>query len=140
LVEDRAVTGVSKNIQTGTIGELAFILACYHRNYIVSIPYSVDSKYDFIVDNGKSLYRVQVKTSAKARKDRPNIYDFTIGHGRYVKGIYHNIDYFALYAVDIDTFWIVPRAATLGKVRLGVHINNPTYKKYRDNFTLDTIY
>lgn len=53
--------------QKGNLTELQCITACYQLGYIVSIPYGENSRYDFILDIGNKLLRVQVKTSSNKR-------------------------------------------------------------------------
>lgn len=49
--------------QKGNLTELKCITACYEKGYQVSIPYGENSRYDFILDIGNKLLRIQVKTS-----------------------------------------------------------------------------
>lgn len=49
--------------QKGLITEMEVALYLIKLGYNVSQPLNVDSKYDFIVDTGKQLIRLQVKTS-----------------------------------------------------------------------------
>ena len=52
-----------KNKDYGNIGEVEAISFYTKKGYIVSKPLFENCKYDLIVDDGKSLTRVQVKTS-----------------------------------------------------------------------------
>ena len=54
--------------QKGNLTELQCITACYQLGYIVSIPYGENSRYDFILDIGNKLLRVQVKTSSNKKE------------------------------------------------------------------------
>jgi hypothetical protein len=49
--------------QQGTVGMGAAIAYFTFIGYIVSIPLNDSQKYDLVVDDGKKLNRVQVKTS-----------------------------------------------------------------------------
>ena len=49
--------------QKGLITEMSVALELIKAGYAVSQPLNIDSKYDFIVDTGKQLLRIQVKTS-----------------------------------------------------------------------------
>ena len=49
--------------QKGLITELSVALELIKKGYNVSQPLNIDSKYDFILDTGKQLLRIQVKTS-----------------------------------------------------------------------------
>lgn len=48
----------------GDIAEATFALEALRQGLIVSKPLSTGEVYDFIVDSGKRLYRVQVKSTA----------------------------------------------------------------------------
>ena len=49
--------------QKGLITELSVALELIKLGYAVSQPLNADSKYDFIVDTGNQLIRIQVKTA-----------------------------------------------------------------------------
>lgn len=49
--------------QKGNLTELRCLTAFVELGYTVSIPYGDCSKYDFIVEIDKHLYKIQVKTS-----------------------------------------------------------------------------
>ena len=89
--------------QKGLITELEVALYFIKLGYNVSQPFNSDSKYDFILDTGKQLLKIQVKTAHTP----PNRNDAIIFKCRSVTGrnaVKHNsyskddIDYFA-------TFW-----------------------------------
>jgi hypothetical protein len=54
----------SKLKTTGTILELEFAAECIRRGAIVSQPFGDNSHYDFLVDSGAKIYRVQVKAAS----------------------------------------------------------------------------
>jgi hypothetical protein len=51
----------------GAITGLEFAFECIRRGAAVSEPIGDNSRYDFIVDNGKQLLRVQVKTASELK-------------------------------------------------------------------------
>lgn len=55
--------------EKGNLTELQCITRCYELGYKVSIPYGENSRYDFILDTGNKLYRVQCKTSSKVDEE-----------------------------------------------------------------------
>jgi hypothetical protein len=59
----------SKLKTIGTVLELEFAAECIRRGAIVSQPFGDNSHYDFLVDNGLRIYRVQVK-AASLRADK----------------------------------------------------------------------
>ena len=55
--------GLMNNKDYGNIGEAEAISFYIKKGYMVSKPLFENCKYDMVVDDGKSLLRVQVKTS-----------------------------------------------------------------------------
>lgn len=95
------------NIDTniiGTITELKCITYFLELGYTVSIPQN-PCRYDFILDTGKHLLKIQVKTCNTTRNEG-NI-TFSTCSAHYKKGAYthtnyknDNIDYFCTYYND----------------------------------------
>ncbi len=91
----------------GNTNELQCMLAFINLGYDCSVPYGNSSKYDFIVDTGKELFRIQCKSSSHPTRD--GIVDENAFHFNTVssttntkKTVKHNytkdqIDYFATY-------------------------------------------
>jgi hypothetical protein len=48
----------------GTVLELEFAAECIRRGAVVSQPFGDNAHYDFLIDNGRKIYRVQVKTAS----------------------------------------------------------------------------
>lgn len=74
--------------------------------YEVSVPWGENSRYDLIVDTGKELLRIQVKTSklVKGTEKNPETIEFSTSSTRYNAGgsqrVYYSkdeIDYFATF-------------------------------------------
>lgn len=54
----------------GSIGEYAVTMEFLKMGFTVSHPYGDNARYDLIVDDGKKLYKVQIKyTSVKTESD-----------------------------------------------------------------------
>src|SRR5580693_9887054 len=47
----------------GEQGELAFLSKASSLGFALSLPYGHMQRYDFVVDSGKNIWRVQVKTT-----------------------------------------------------------------------------
>ncbi len=54
----------------GEQGELAFLSKASSMGFALSLPYGHMQRYDFLVDSGKNIWRVQVKTT-KHMLNRP---------------------------------------------------------------------
>lgn len=106
---DPAPPAPRKNTKvTGERSESDFQSAAIHRNFGVAKPWGDSRRYDFILDNGSALIRVQVKCTesirARAYETRAT---YTTGKGRavYTK---KDIDFIAAHVVPLDIFYIIP--------------------------------
>lgn len=118
---------MNKYTRNGTIAEMLFVAEALKKGYEVSLPVSHDSKYDVLLDNGKYIFRCQVKkifeqhckwySSKDIKKEDPKPFTLlavetrrrtpknkTIGH-RYSK---NDFDYLVAYKIDTNEVWIVP--------------------------------
>lgn len=85
----------------GTVTELKCITYFVELGYTVSVPQN-PCRYDFILDTGNNLFRVQVKTCNTTR--HPGGITFNTSSSHFVKGEHtqtnykdDNIDYFCTY-------------------------------------------
>jgi len=90
--------------------------------YSVSVPFGDNDKYDLIVDDGSSLYRIQCKTAwdNKPETIRFNTHSQTTADGAYHEETYHNrIDAFVVrYPETEQLYWIDVDDATVQKMEL----------------------
>jgi hypothetical protein len=124
----------------GEQGELAFLSKASSLGFALSLPYGHMQRYDFIVDSGKNVWRVQVKTT-----------NHTL-NGLYLIGVHHRanqrvhpytaseIDFVAAYILPEKTWYILPvRAVTEHRQLLfrpkGYHRRDP-YAQYREAWHL----
>jgi PD-(D/E)XK endonuclease len=91
------------NKSRGEMAELLFAAECCKHGLIISFPHSDAVSYDFIVDNGKNLLRVQVKSSTTS-----NISGRTqfVMHMKGFKS--HKVHLYALYCYINKSFYIIP--------------------------------
>jgi PD-(D/E)XK endonuclease len=93
---------------TGERSEAAFLHQATHREFGIAKPWGDSRRYDFILDNGSLLHRVQVKCTesirARAYETRAT---YTTGKGRavYTK---KDIDFIAAHVVPLDIWYIIP--------------------------------
>lgn len=92
----------------GELGELAFLCKATSLGFALSLPYGHTHRYDFVVDCGRNLWRVQVKTTEH------------MAYGLYLVGIHHRanrrahayteseIDFVAVYILPEQTWYILP--------------------------------
>ena len=93
---------------TGERSEAAFLARAADMGFGVAKPWGDSRRYDFILDNGECLHRVQVKCTesirARAYETRAT---YTTGKGRavYTK---KDIDFIAAHVVPLDIWYIIP--------------------------------
>ncbi len=93
---------------TGERSESDFQSAAIHRNFGVAKPWGDSRRYDFILDNGLALFRVQVKCTECLRADAYETRaTYTDGKGRapYTK---KDTDFIAAHVVPLALFYIIP--------------------------------
>jgi hypothetical protein len=92
------------------IGEVLFLAKCMELDLLASRPYA-PCKYDFIVDNNKRLYKVQVKSITSVRPSGAgDVYVGKIASGRDKKKNYtpKEIDVLAILCLPINVWYIIP--------------------------------
>lgn len=118
--------------ELGLISEMRFQLAATLRGLTVSKPPADSSPYDFIVDTGKKLLRIQVKSTRQ--KDRSGRYHFNLKTGRQDRAYTAaEVHFFVLYIVELDLFYIIPQALLRGKKTLKIY-DNAKYDAFKNNW------
>lgn len=124
----------------GELAEMEFMLEASKRGLSVSKPFTHFSKYDFIVDNGKRLIRVQVKASSSidhSRNYKP--YSVICSHGLGSKKKYtkEHIDFFAVYLQPIKTWYFIPvDVVNALKIALNPKSKTSKYALFKENWNL----
>ncbi len=92
--------------QRGEMAEAAFLAKAAGLGFRVSKPWGESSRYDLIVDTGRKLLRVQVKSAHRA--DEFGGYTFH-AHGNTARAYRSSeIDFLAAYVVPVDTWYLFP--------------------------------
>ncbi len=94
----------------GELAEVVFLQRAVSLGLQVSKPYGERSAYDFVVDCGGALRRVQVKSVGLAYG---GAYRVASGSGRSSKRAYTraDIDVLAAYVIPEDTWYLIPVGA-----------------------------
>jgi hypothetical protein len=97
-----------QNRRSGDLGEVAFLHTATELGFMVAQPYGTMHPFDFVVQGGRSLCRVQVKSAAHMRRGlyAVSIYR-TLGRRRLA---YREceVDFVAVYIIPEDTWYILP--------------------------------
>ena len=130
----------SAKSKEGEQGELAFLSKASSLGFALSLPYGHMQRYDFIVDSGTNVWRMQVKTTTHML------------NGLYLVGIHHRanqsaraytaseIDFVAVYILPEKTWYILPVREVTEHRQLpfrpkGYHRRDP-YAHYREAWHL----
>ena len=112
--EEYRLTGLT--LYKGNSSEAVVLTAYVQAGFLVSLPFGGGASYDFIVDSGARLIKVQVKTGKleagcvvyNARRHRGSKYD---AFRRYEDG---EVDVFAVWCPDTRQIYAVPAAHSSG--------------------------
>jgi len=98
----------------GELAELAFFYIAFKYGFIVSKPYGDSQRYDFLLDSGKTIYRVQVKCSTALLNGQYHINAHRRVNGRAVPYTLDEVDFIVAYIVPEDSWFILPLSHVLG--------------------------
>ena len=108
----------------GNVSESAALNAFSKAGFVVSLPFGNGAPYDLIVDTGKRLLKVQVKT------------------GRLRGGcVLFPAQLFAVYCRENDTIYLVPTLGALAEGRLRVNStknNQHQHVRWAKDFEFET--
>ena len=129
----------------GELGELAFILKATSLGLAPSRPYGDRLPYDFLLDCGGRVLRIQVKSVFTSRPGYQN--RFSVGvcqHNRsgsvaYAPG---DIDFIVAYVAPFNTWYVIPMEVLFGRKVIYVYpVTKPRknaglYETYREAWHL----
>jgi hypothetical protein len=127
-------------VKQGDLGELAFLHKATSLGFELSLPYGHAHRYDFIVQSGSNLWRVQVKSTAYRRSGWYRV--TTCRHlNRKAKAYTESeIDFAAIYIIPEGAWYILPVREVVGHSVLSLRPNeNPdldSHARYREAWHL----
>lgn len=125
------------NKKIGEMAEAVFQLKALREGFIVSRPYGDSSTYDFIIDNGKELKKIQVKSTVSKNQGR-NCYKIMSCHSATTKKNYSDgdMDYMACYVHDLGVWWIIPWKAIEGRRTISLPAGEGIMSPYKEAWYL----
>jgi PD-(D/E)XK endonuclease len=92
----------------GELSELAFVYKAASEGLAVAKPYGDSERYDFILDNGRRLWRVQIKSTTTLLNGL-----YHINAGRHTNGSVvpyqpDEIDFLVAHMIPEDTWFLIP--------------------------------
>jgi PD-(D/E)XK endonuclease len=120
----------------GDVAESAFLHKAVQLGLIVAKPWGDNSSYDFIVDSGERLLRVQVKMTSSLCDGRYKVAAHGAESAPY--GL-DDIDVLVAFVPPEDAWYIIPVEAFTPRAHLWVYPQGEhagQYEKYRDAWDL----
>jgi len=119
----------------GELVELKFLARAAELGLQVSKPYGDSAPYDFIVESGGDVFKVQVKSTRFNDKRCKAFMCATGGRGRRYRQ--EEVDFVAAYVVTDDTWYIIPLAAIPGRhISLNPRFQRNKWRIYREAWDL----
>jgi hypothetical protein len=101
--------------RSGDLGEVAFVHKAMSLGYVVAKPYGQMHRYDFMVEGGNKLWRVQVKTSTCVRDGRYQLCVQRITHRRCVAYKKSELDFVIAYLMPEKVWYVLPISIVAGR-------------------------
>jgi hypothetical protein len=135
------VRGPLNHKARGAVGELAFAHKAAALGFGVATPHGENERYDFIVDSGERLRRVQVKTIFQVHG---HLYQTSVSHGHGLNNKPYNareIDFVVVYLALLDIWYVVPVRCIAGTANLcfypsGCRRDGGRFEPYREAWHL----
>ena len=129
----------------GEVGELAFVLKATSLGFNPSRPYGARLPYDFLLDCGSRVLRIQVKSVFTNRSGHQNRFHVNVCQTRRTGTVAYNvgdIDFIVAYVAPHDAWYVLPVRALLGRKAINVYPigktrnNGGCFEKYREAWHL----
>jgi hypothetical protein len=128
--------------QQGELAEMGFMLKAAGLGFGVAKPCGDSESYDFILDSGERLWRVQVKSTYVARSQSYSVSAKGCLDGKSMAYTAEQIDIMVAYIVAEDVWYVVPVAAFAPRTRLTLfpsgckRKDGGRFEKYREAWDL----
>jgi len=106
-VKETLVRGPVWAKRRGELSELAFFYKAASLGFGVAKPWGDSERYDFILDSGQRLWRVQVKSGSHHHNRRYGLHGMC-GNRQQTQYTSGEIDILVAYLVPIDIWYIIP--------------------------------
>ena len=132
-----AQQGTSKK---GEAAELAFMLKAVSLGFGVAKPWGNSERYDFILDTGTRLSRVQIKSSSAMHLGMYCVNANRHANGNSIAYRIGEIDFLIAQIVPEDCWYVIPLEAVLPRKSLRIYPEDEPragrYGKYREAWHL----
>ena len=124
LSESRIFAGLSSK-QRGELAEMMFMVKAARKGFATAKPFGDSRRYDFIVDVGNRLWRVQVKSSSAKDYGAYQVNLQRNANGEVIPYDPSEIDFVVAYVLPCDAWFVIPVEAIAGQktAKLCLHDN-----------------
>src|SRR5580658_5490585 len=109
----RAANVTSK--QRGELAEMMFMVKAAKKGFATAKPYGDSRRYDFILDVGQRLWRVQVKSSSAKQYGSYMVNLQRNANGEVIPYDASEIDFVVAYVMPCDAWYVIPVEAIAGQ-------------------------
>jgi len=111
--------------QRGELAEMMFMVKAAQKGFATAKPYGDSRRYDFILDVGQRLWRVQVKSSSAKQYGSYLVNLQRNANGEVVPYDASEIDFVVAYVMPCDAWFVIPVEAIYGRqsAKLCLHGN-----------------
>jgi len=124
----------------GDLGEVAFVHKAMSLGYVVGKPCGQMHRYDFMVEGGNKLWRVQVKTSTYRVKGLYHVCTRRSDGGRWTAYAPSEVDFVVAYIMPDVSWYVLPVRAVVGRrsmlIRPKGFLGEDPYSQYREAWHL----
>lgn len=107
------------HIDIGRVNEYKFAAKAMEKGLIIAFPCSESLPYDFLVDNGNKVFKVQVKSTDSPEVGRDNCYRVNVARSNdeaYKEG---DFDLMVIFVSQEDSWYVIPaRFIKTKKIRI----------------------
>ena len=140
--ESRIFAALSSK-QRGELAEMMFMVKAAQKGFATAKPYGDSRRYDFIVDVGQRLWRVQVKSSSAKQYGSYQVNLQRNANGEVIEYDPSEIDFVVAYVMPCDAWFVIPVEAIYGRktAKMCLHENPRSGKlgKYWEAWGLMTM-
>jgi len=119
----------------GEWAEMVFAVRAMKLRLCLARPWGESSGYDFLVDQGERIVRVQVKSTIFKEGEEGYSCSLKDSKGPYKKGTF---EFVAAYVIPEDVWFILPEKKIRGMWSVGLHpkLETAKYREYQEAWHL----
>jgi len=113
--KERKIFAALSSKQRGELAEMMFMVKAAQKGFATAKPYGDSRRYDFIVDVGQRLWRVQVKSSSAKQYGSYQVNLQRNANGEVIAYDPSEIDFVVAYVMPCDAWFVIPVEAIYGR-------------------------